>query len=122
MFMCGYSCQQCCVKEVSSISILKSKARISRKEPGRTHTYTQEEEKHLLQVAWTPAPPEPKKEGPEPSVHTTTSDSGSLLRNSAAASGRLGSKRKQTSMTVVTVKFGVQGRVGGHNIRFSLEA
>jgi len=47
-----------------------------------------------------------KCEGIEPSVHTTTSDAGSLLRKSAAASGRPGSELEQPSMKVVIVKFG----------------
>jgi len=39
LFMCGYSGQQCCVKDV--FSILKQKTPISRKEPGRTEKHTQ---------------------------------------------------------------------------------
>jgi len=38
--MCGYSDQQCCVKDVSSILYSIIKAPISRNEPGRTHTHS----------------------------------------------------------------------------------
>jgi len=61
---------------------------------------------HLLQAAWTPAPPVPKGEETEPSVHTTTSVVGNLLRKSATASDQLGLERWQPSMKVITVKFG----------------
>jgi len=49
----------------------------------------------------------PKEEQTETSAYTTTSDAGSLLRKSATASGRPGSDRKQPSIKVVTVKFGL---------------
>jgi len=40
LFMYGYSGQQCCVKDVSSIFvfIMKQKVSTPRKEPGKTHT------------------------------------------------------------------------------------
>jgi len=48
----------------------------------------------------------------EPSVHTTTSDAGRRLRNSAAASGQPGSKRLRPSMNVITMEFGEDQGVG----------
>jgi len=41
LFICGYSGQQCCVKDVSSVSILKWKAHIPRKKPGGTHIHAE---------------------------------------------------------------------------------
>jgi len=47
----------------------------------------EEQDKHLLQAAWTPAPPALKGKRTEPSVNMK-SDAGSLLRKSAAGSER----------------------------------
>jgi len=64
-----------------------------------------------------------QRRGTEPSVHTTTSVVGRLRRKLAAVSDRPGSEQEQPSINVVTVKFGgVQGRVDGHKISFSLGA
>jgi len=66
-------------------------------------------------------PPAPIGESTEPSLYTTTSDTGNLLRKSAAASGWLGLEREQPSMKVVTVKFvRAQGGVAGLQISDSL--
>jgi len=63
------------------------------------------EDEHLPQTAWTPAPPAPKGEGMEPSVHMTTSYVGRLRRKSATALDRPGLKREQPLIKVVTMKF-----------------
>jgi len=47
----------------------------------------------------------------DPSVYTTTSNAGSLLRKSAVALGRPGSEQEQSLMKSVIVKFG--GSWGG---------
>jgi len=92
-------------------------------ETGPAESDREEEDEHISQTAWTPTPPKPKGEGTEPSVQTTTTDVGKLRSKSAAASDRPGSELEQPSMKVVTVKFrGVQGRVDGHKISFSLGA
>jgi len=78
--------------------------------PGSDEQDSKEEDEHFPQIAWTPAPPAPKGEGTEPSVHTTTSDVGRLLKKSAAASDQPWSEREQPSIKVVTMKFGWESK------------
>jgi len=67
----------------------------------------EEEDEHLPQTTWIPAPPAPQEERTEPSVRLTigTSVVGRLRRKSATVSDQPASEWDQPSMNVVTVKF-----------------
>ena len=75
---------------------------------------------HFEHVTYTPAPPGPKREGTDPSVHTWISDWGredSLLE---AAWSRAVLLSVQSEMKGETMKWVVvHGRKGGHMIRIS---
>ena len=75
---------------------------------------------HLEHVTYTPAPPEPKREGTDPSVHTWISEGGregSLLEADWSRSVLLS---VQSGMKGETVKWVVvHGEKGGHMIRIS---
>ena len=77
---------------------------------------------HLEHVTYTPAPPGPKREGTDPSVHTWISDGGredSLLE---AVWSRAVLLPVQSGMKGKTVKWvAVHGGKGGHMIRVSRE-
>ena len=75
---------------------------------------------HLEHVTYTPAPPGPKREGTDPSVHTWISEGGregSLLEADRSRAVLLS---VQSGMKGETVKWVVvHGEKGGHMIRIS---
>ena len=75
---------------------------------------------HLEHVAWTPAPPGPKREGTEPSVHTWISEGGREDSRLEAIWSRAVLLPVQSGMKGETVKWVVDhGGKGGQVIRDS---
>ena len=75
---------------------------------------------HLEHVTYTPAPPGPKREGTEPSVHTWISDGGREDSLFEANWSRAVLLPVQSEMKGKTVKWvAVHGGKGGHMIRVS---
>ena len=75
---------------------------------------------HLEHVTYTPAPPGPKREGTDPSVHTWISDRGREESLLEADWSRAVLLPVQSGMKGETVKWvAVHGGKGGHMIRIS---